>query len=111
MPRVVTEVVVRQQHLANVLSKGRKQLTVGGHQPRLPDRRAGLQVRKISRTPIVSQRAHPCTDRAGTHYYNFAAGLALNRQLGYQLPQLRQIGLPPRIGQHSGPQLHHDTSG
>ena len=110
MTLVMFQVVVGEQHLRDVQLESGEELFVSGHEPGLPDRRARLQFIEARRALLEAEHAHARAHRARGDQHHFAARRALRRHLRHQLPDLRQIRLLARIGEHAGAQLDHEAA-
>jgi hypothetical protein len=105
MTLVMFQIFVREQNLRDDDFVRGKKFVVSGHEPRLTDGGARLFFRKISRTRIVTERAHACADRATGNEHNFLAGFFQRGELRNELFQLRGINQFPAVGQNAGSQF------
>src|SRR5262245_29088762 len=110
MAFVVLEVIVGKEDLGNMQAESRKELFVSGHQARLADGGACLQLRKRSGPFVVTERTHACPYRARSHEDDFLSGTPLRRDLSDQLLRLCKFKLLTAIGQDTGSQLDHEAA-
>jgi hypothetical protein len=108
---VMFQVVVRQENLGDAKAGLGEEPFVQGHQARLADGGAGLQLGKFGGPFGEAQNAHARPHRAGADDDDLFALGAHGGDLGGQLADLLQIGLLAAVGQDAGAQFDHDTTG
>src|SRR3954464_7254024 len=102
MPLVMLQIFMGKQDLRDREIKRAKELLVSGHQPRLANRSAGLQFRKVTRPLRMAEDPHAGTDRSRRNEHDLPPRLPLPRNLTNQLLHLREIGLLAAVGEDAG---------
>ena len=110
MAFMMFEIFVRQQDLGDLQVVSGEELLVGGHEARLADGGAGLELFESAGAFIKTEHAHAGTDCTGRDDDDLMAGFAQCRDLGDELADLREVGLLPAVREDTGAQLDDDTA-
>jgi hypothetical protein len=102
---------VGEEDLGDAMAGFAEELFVKGHQARLADCGASLQLRRFHGPFLMAQNSHARPDRAGADDDDLLALGAEGGDLGGQLGHLRQIGLFAAVGEDAGAQLDNDAAG